>query len=71
MQLNESEVILATWLNAVNFWSNKFLLEETWRFSNLIWNEIVRMVLAFLFLAVHVYPIFINNFAPDYYFFNF
>jgi len=48
MQLNESEAILATWLYAVNFWSNKFLLEETWQFSNLICNEIARMVLAFL-----------------------
>jgi len=48
MQLNESEVFQATWLNAVNFWSNKFLSYETWRISNLICDEIgARMVLAF------------------------
>lgn len=38
MQLNECEV---TCLNAVNFWSNKFLFEQTRWFSNLICNEIV------------------------------
>jgi len=47
MQLNESEVILATWVDAVNFWSNKFLSDETWQITNLIHSEIVRMVSVF------------------------